>query len=308
MKKIIKWWSQTKTLKLLVYGEAWSGKTTFAVQAPWILFLDFERWLWELDVDRIECDRLQDAVDVFDAIRNKNPNLSTVKTIVIDSLTTLTRRERLAANPKNMNDRGNLKKSLNRLLDCIQACEINVIVTCLENLQNIDDVDDSTGDISATIKKFVPAVEWYKQDFTGVFDIVTYFYKDYDNKWKVMYLFDVEWRKYNYAKCRYLKTINNASTRDVNTWIEGIQTSEAGKSIQSEVWNIETSSSPLEAEAEIRKLDKEASSKIVSFIENNCSEESMNKLISNIATQDRPDKEDLMEYARFVYSKVNSIV
>jgi hypothetical protein len=71
----------------------------------------------------------------------------------------MARKERLAANPLNMNDRGKLKKTMNSLLEAVESCKINVIVTALEVLQNLDDVDDATGSVSTTIKKFIPAVE-----------------------------------------------------------------------------------------------------------------------------------------------------
>ncbi len=233
MKKIIKWW-QEKFLKILVYWSPGTGKTRFAWTAKKPLALDVENGLWELNIDRISIDSIDDILTTLNDII-KNWLHKEYDTLIIDSVTALRSNETIKKWKFLRDDRWDLKISWTRLLTRLRKFPMHVICIAHTELQKLEKSNDEWS-IYVDAHKYIPQM-WgsIKNEINGIFDVVAYFDKSFED-WKNKYIFDVEGKWNNVSKTRYLSSINNDSDLNFSNRVDAINWIEKAKG-QEEVVN-----------------------------------------------------------------------
>lgn len=169
----------TPYLKVLVYGDSGSGKTTWAVRSPRPLVLLTEPQgkasiaAAAPDARLLEVGDLEHALQVMEAAMRLplgtvegQPCLvladgAPIQTIVLDGLSDLHREamdgmRKVGSDGKEMPDWGRIQASMSRLLDALRDLPCNVVCTALTN----DDLDDRQQ------RRILPAL--YGQLKTGV--------------------------------------------------------------------------------------------------------------------------------------------
>lgn len=173
----------TPTLKVLIYGDAGTGKTTLASTAPAPLFIDVERGSRALlntdsQADVLEFRSIEQVEAAVQYMKNGRPEFDKYETIVLDSITEMQARlmdqqlRQLGATSGAITykagwDEYNINaQRLRMLISSFRDIEKNLICTAHAKQEK----DETTG-LTITKPLLPPALS---KTVIGVFDIVAY--------------------------------------------------------------------------------------------------------------------------------------
>lgn len=190
-------------IKMLVYGAAGVGKTTFAATAadheslaP-VLFLNFEGGLLSVaergDIDEVQIESMGDLEYVFEALRSNQSGYADYRTIVVDSgseLYSQSLTEAVASSVNRDHNRGRAERTLDdtnledygramrqtyRLFRALRDLPRHVIVTAHPKMTYPQGVDKRMVEPVDVGPAFSPQLQI---QMMGIFDFVHYMYLD----------------------------------------------------------------------------------------------------------------------------------
>jgi len=218
----------THKIKCLIYGESWSGKTSFGWTAPNVIFASAEAGLLSVAnkwVSYAEIKSIADLRELLGFLRWEHK----FETVVLDSITEINdiikaEIERKKWKPMQLQDWWVLAKDIEKILRAFRWLDMNVIMIAQEKI-----IDDD-----GKIAKIVPDLNWKAASKIAYFmDIVGHM----EIQWDWTYLVNLSWDKWLVTKDR-TGMLWTDTVPDFTKWLEALEDMEVVdvEEIIEEVW------------------------------------------------------------------------